>query len=303
MPPIPALAAMLAALLAAVSAGAAAAPPRPLAEGRSVAWSMEGGAVTYRSGSLLIRLTVEHDAGGPLPVVRVEAPGRVPAVLRGDSAMPYAERRIGVARLTRGSALPDVIYQDHSGGAHCCTLITIVRPRAGGFDLVALGDGWDGAPREEMSRDLDGDGIADWVMRDDAFLYRFSSYAQSIAPPEVLNVVGTRVVDVSARPAFAGLFRETLARAGPPCLDRQGEWFARRGACPAYLAAAARLGRIDEAWARLRAAWTEPKGSDWGCRIDARPCPAGERVRDYPEAVAEFLIWRGYLPKRWGRSR
>ncbi|HWT11240.1 MAG TPA: hypothetical protein VN231_00645, partial [Allosphingosinicella sp.] len=198
------------------------------------------------------------------------------------------------------SGAPTILFQTYSGGAHCCTSTTAIAPRDGRLEGVLVYRG-DGGPIEEAPSDLDGDGRIDFVRPDNAFLYRFASYADSYAPPRIVNVVGGEAVDVSGRPGFRPLFEEAMREAGAVCTEAGNS--APNGACAGYVAAAARLGRFDEAWARMLSAYD--RTSDWGleggCRVQVTDgsCPPGQEqsFASYPEALRHFLIETGYIER------
>ena len=65
----------------------------------------------------------------------------------------------------------------------------------------------DGDPDTGFPRDIDGDGMADIRRADDSFLYAFTSYAGSWAPPRLWNLRDGALVDVSAEPRYAKFWR------------------------------------------------------------------------------------------------
>lgn len=262
-------------------------------------WSREEyqAPVTFESGG--IRITVTSEAEGDLytPVFDIEAPDMVPYRLRGQTTSPGASHRIGVGRLNPQARIPHVVLASFSGGAHCCTTISVAAPVGQQFQMLNLGE-WDGGGVSDFPADVSGDGVADFVFRDNAFLYAFASYADSYAPPVVLNVIGTRVANVSKAPAFRPLMAQSAERARSACLAPEGG--VPNGACAAYVAAAARIGRFQQAWSDMLsshdpdAAWELPTG----CRIDAQgECPEEQRIvyESYPEALYQFLIDTGYI--------
>jgi hypothetical protein len=80
---------------------------------------------------------------------------------------------------------PEVIYAAYTGGAHCCVVGQV-------FALTADGSGYTSVDRnfgnpDFWIQDLNGDGRPEVVTADDAFAYRFTSYAFSGLPLSVLR--------------------------------------------------------------------------------------------------------------------
>jgi hypothetical protein len=232
------------------------------------------------------------------PEVTITAPGRAPVTMRGAQVWPNAEHHIGVGRLDRAGNL-FVELQSFTGGAHCCNEIkvAVVEPRR--IRVVELGM-WDGSPGT-MARDVDGDGTADWVQQDDSFLYSFDAYAFSVAPPQIINIVNGRAEDVSARPSYRPLFQRALNDARGRCLTRRRA-DASNSACAAYVAAAARIGQFDQAWARMSRAYNDKQQWEYptGCRVALNPetgCPDSATISygGYLPALRAFLIDQGYI--------
>jgi hypothetical protein len=75
----------------------------------------------------------------------------------------------------------------------------------------------------------------------------------------------------------------------------------QNGACAAYVAAAARVGRFQAAWAEMLHSYQ--RDSNWdlptGCRVDDRNrgCPPADIIhyRNYPDALRHFLIRLHYI--------
>src|SRR6218665_436217 len=259
--------------------------------GTQVEWSPQRqprGAV-YRFGDITLEVRPQRDGELIAPRVTVRQ-GRASATMTGEAAMSGYGQKLGVGLFNRrGTRF--VYFQSFSGGAHCCNNIQVALVRPGGIRVVALGyfDGDYG----EMPRDRDGDGVVDFVQVDNAFLYAFSSYADSFAPPAIYNIAGGRAVNVSSRPGFRPLFQAAMTDARAACRPRPAS--SSNGACAAYVAAAARIGQFDAAWARMLLSYD--RRSDWdyptGCRV-APPrdggCPPASviRYRDYPAALRAF---------------
>lgn len=287
-----------------ISAASSASAQQDAAIGSQVSWSAEANPnpIRYRFGDIQVGVRPRADPQvGDLfaPVVTLEVPGRTPVVLEGIETRPSYEHEIGVGRFDRDGTR-FLILQSFSGGAHCCNVIQVALiPAQGPVSVVELG-AWDGGPEDQMPKDEDGDGVVDFVQRDNRFLYAFSSYAGSLAPPQILNIVDGQVVDVSSRASFRRFFVEAMAAGREGC--REG--FEHNGACAGYVAAAARAGRFAEAWRYMLNNYE--RSSTWGtedaCRVDVDnpdSCPADQRVSfsGYPDALRYYLTEWGYLPR------
>ena len=268
--------------------------------GTNVTWSQarRPRPVTYRFGDVTLEVRPVADNGLYMPRVTVRR-GRATAVMNGAAAAPSYEHKLGVGLLNR-SGTRFVYFQSFTGGAHCCNdlQVAVIGPR--GIRIVQLGT-FDGGPSDEFPRDLDGDGIVDFVQQDDSFLYTFSSYAGSMAPPKILNIAGAYVNDVSTRPGFRRLFREAMNGARANCVQQEGE---RNGACAGYVASAARVGEFDAAWRVMLRSYDRNSGWELptGCRVppDAGGgCPTASVIRytNYPDALRAFLVQQGYLAR------
>ena len=303
------LAAMAALLVLDANAGGAkAAPPaRTVAPGTNIDWSYgtEPAPQLYRVGDVGLTLSGRPDAESPdliTPVLTIAMPGFAPLEVEGTTATEREQHRVTVGRWDE--ARPYVLFQTYSGGAHCCNEVQLVYPEGDRLRVVNLGE-WDGGPADDLPTDLNGDGRLDFVFVDNGFLYSFASYAESLAPPVVRNVVEGEVVDVSTDPGFRPLFETAMADERRACLhpDTQYEGMSPNGACAAYVASAARLGRFDSAWAEMLRAYD--RSFDWplpgGCRVALvdLQCPQGQALEydNYPDALRAFLVELGYLDR------
>lgn len=275
-------------------------PPLPL--GETLSWKAETAedVVERQVGPLTVRIGKVGDGDAIAPIVEV-GHGGATVTMTGERVGPSYEHRI-TAFQNRAGAAPVVMLQSFSGGAHCCNHVQLAGLSNGQLRVVDLGS-WDGE-QIDTPRDLSGDGVADFVFWDQAFLYAFASYAGSYSVPKVLNVVGGRTVDVSTRPAFRPLFAKEARRSGETCRTAEdGE--ARNGACPAYLAAAARTGQLALAWTDMLAAYDAT--SQWafptGCAVleTKNGCPEGQAIQyqSYPEALLAFLKRNKYIAPGW----
>ena len=298
---------ILLALLPMLAATATAAQER-VAPGQFVAWEQKDGPKTIAAGGTSAAISAapcEGEEAGPdcyRAQVAVTVAGKSPVTLTGE---PWRAYRIAIGRLNAGDSGASVVLQTFTGGAHCCEVFAVAEPVSDTVRIVPITWQPKGASEPQTQfdfgdipfpADLSGDGRADLVLRDDRFLYEFASYAGSMAPPIVLGIEDGQTVDVSTDPAFAETFEEVLRAAKAICTDPQG--FDRNGACAAYVGAAARLGRFDEAWAiMLRHYDRQSTTGLTRCTSDYvdDKCPHEESFKDFPAALRAFLIRTGYI--------
>jgi len=242
------------------------------------------------------------------PLDRGEDGFKVITVVRADGLKPFVTEtdtyrltfgpHVSIGKLSKTDAYPSAMLQTFTGGAHCCTVVTIVTARAGQLQAIEVGT-FDGGPPDTFPTDLDGDGIADFRLRDDRFLYVFASYAGSWAPPRFLNVTDGQVADVSARPGFRKQMESFAADAKAACADLDNS--ERNGACAAYVAVQARLGSFAQAMETVTpfVNRSEDAPLPTGCRVDAPlgGCPENQEIRftRFEEALQWFLTRTGYI--------
>lgn len=312
------------ALLAPLAAVADA--PERIAPATFVAWEPSGlGHAVTAAGLLAVNTTrrcpprtPHHEAPSDhcfIPAARITPAGGGAAIeLTGapKEVAPYGyTARLAIGPLAHGRA--GAILTTYSGGAHCCEAYVVAWPGPGGWRRVnltyrqktlqgSLPQTEFNYGLEKFPTDLDGDGAADFVLGDDAFAYAFADYADSWAPPVILTIVGGAVADVSTRPAFRPLFEADMAKTKAACVSPDPQR-SPNGACAAYAADAARLGRLAEAWPVVLAHYDHRPDAE-GLEACTAPyvsggCPAGHQVRypDYPAALRDFLVRTGYLTR------
>lgn len=291
-----AMLAVVAAMTTAVPAAALPERVRTGAAGSMLEWPQAPANARYRVGNLSLsmrNIVSGTDASELRRELRVEAPGTTPFTIAVDEDIVHAPQ---VMVLRTPSGAPAFLFQTFSGGSHCCTEVTYVEAQGGAFRPVVVSSG-DGGGFERAPRDLNRDGRLDFVGYDNAFLYTFASYAESFAPTTVTNVIDGRAVDVSDQPAFRRLYEADARTARAACI---GNSTGRNGACAAYVAASARLGRFDAAWAEMLRHYQRDSDSDLprGCRTARGDrCPDAQEIvyRDFPSALRNFLIETGYI--------
>lgn len=241
--------------------------------------------------------SVPEDEYSSKAIAAIRYPGFQPMLIELEVSPNGYSRGVGIGKLSAIDPAPSAIFQSFSGGAHCCSTIVAAVPVGGKYKKVVVGT-WDGGGIDEFPRDVDGDGIADFVMNDGAFNYAFSSYAGSWAPPQVKNIYRGQVVDVSSQPEFHALFEEFSSKARIACGDRSNP--DRNGACAGYVASEARLGKLEAALKFADA--MSYKGGDEilpsGCKVDYIDyvCPPGQEIAfsSFYSAIRWFLNEHGY---------
>ena len=182
--------------------------------------------------------------------------------------------------------LAEVIVQDYSGGAHCCTNTAVYSWQDGKFVTIESGylDGLGG-----RFEDLDNDGSSEFVSYDNGFLYRFSSYAGSFPPPLISTFKGGELIETTRQ--YPTVIRERIAQIEETLADEnfEGE---RNGLLAGYVAMKSLVGEYDESWAYMLKRYDAE--SDWGLEIRDEQGEEIDAYPDFPTALKAFLDQSGY---------
>jgi hypothetical protein len=185
----------------------------------------------------------------------------------GDHCFPESfggRRALGLANLT-GSKEPEVVVELYSGGAHCCIELQVLERSGAGPDLLRRSFG----NASVSIVDLDGDGRAELKTQDDRFAYRFTSYAGSWLPVQVLALDGRRFVDRTA--AYPRLLRREAARTWRRYVRHRGHRHDVRGVFAAWAADTVRLGHTGKARRALaqgvQRGWLAPAAHSYATRL------------------------------------
>ena len=210
--------------------------------------------------------------------------------MRFDDQGPYNPTAAHIARLDGSSPFPQVVVTHFTGGAHCCTDMTVLTFVDGRWQTVDVGEFDSDGPRIE---DLNGDGAAELVGKDDSFDYAFASYAASYAPPKVLRLAGARIVDASHNPEFRRpILQMLLANQG---LATPDEW-RDNGFLGGWVAHNALVGNGAEAWRRMLDLYD--RNSDWDLSVCAIATKGGEPCPDYAKRRRDFRpLCENFSPK------
>ena len=267
------------------------APPDTARQNVWIEWEAGQETNTYRVGGFEVSFRAVVTDGFNAARMRISTDEGLATEITGQGLSWRAQGRFAVIQLDENQSSRQVLFSSYSGGAHCCASLTLLEVSDDGWRRTELGT-WDGdVPR--LPRDLDGDGVREFTFVDQRFLYAFDSYAGSWAPTVIIAVNDGRMRDVSSERRFRAVYRRDLADMRNACVERAN------GACAAFVATAARVGELDEAWAVMLSSYDQT--SDWtypsACRVRARSsCPSGAEVQfaSFPESLHWFLGEYGY---------
>jgi hypothetical protein len=139
---------------------------------------------------------------------------------------------------------PEVTLDLFTGGAHCCDVLLVLRydPEAKAYRSKLLDFGNYGY----RLVDLDRDGLPELAAYDERFLYTFTAYVVSAAPPQITQYRQGRLRDVTRR--FPKVIEKSAAKLAKSFLTKPPEKdFDARSYVAAYVADQYLLGRPDEA--------------------------------------------------------
>lgn len=272
-------------VLAALLAAPALAQDEPL-DGRTWTESKDGVEVTISVAG--------NDEDGYVARLLVSENGRYVAGTEfGDIFSPVFLPEIAFAEMLAGNGAPEVFATQYTGGAHCCSLVSVAVKLDDGWRVLD-GGGYDGEPDHLSPRDIDGDGEEEIVTWDNAFLYAFTSYAGSYAPRKILAIRDGEIADVSHEPRYASVHRAFLdGEIGeiPEGGSDRNAWLAAWSATQLLLGAPDPLARADAEFV------ADP---DWKITRCADPdkaddCPdeLQEEIA-FPQALRDLLREAGY---------
>ena len=146
---------------------------------------------------------------------------------------------------------PEILIDYYTGGAHCCvyTLIHRYNPDRQTYEAIAF-------PTTHIGyelKDLNKDGIPEFVTADGGFAYAFSSFAGSGFPLKIWNYQNGKMVDVTKQ--YPTLVRNNAYRYwihAQTIIRTQGDRESK-GLLAAYLADKYTLGEKKDGWKNLRA--------------------------------------------------
>lgn len=168
--------------------------------------SAKTGVVVKRADGVTATLSYVRKGGGSASIVRysqlrltVRASGRTTLrrlLLKGKGAAAYLTRPQVTVREVTGDGVPDVIVDTFTGGAHCCSISTIVRstPKSWGGALVHE---W--ADHGYQLKDAGGSTTPEFITDDPRFTGAYSAYAVSASPIRIYSMEGGQLKAVTTQ--------------------------------------------------------------------------------------------------------
>lgn len=213
--------------------------------------------------------------------------------------------RISFQSLLENNETPEIVLIGHTGGAHCCSELTVLFQDANeSWDSLALesidGDGY-------RFEDVNGDGTQELLTSDARFLRAYSSYACSYKPWRITGLKSGKPVDLTGHPDMKSIHRDYLERIE----NTDAKERCSSGFWPAYIAANAYLGQGPAAWEEMLDAY-DPDAYSYRDRVICTDetlsfpkCPEQLKASlTYPESLEKDFrkmeIWRevlGHAPK------
>lgn len=252
-------------------------------------WKAENGPLKIFQQGVSVQLSEAKDKDGEtIAELNLSMDGR-DIVLRSEHGLERAAAKFEIARADPANSKIDVIFTWFSGGAHCCTRIMAASFIDGSWVTADHGF-WDGEALDSRPMDVNGDGVIDFVLTDNRFLYAFAPYAESFAPTQIFNLRRGAFIDVTRDNGFHKLFEEDVARSETEC--KKGA----NSACATYVAASARLGKFESAWKVMMQSYDRKPDWDYQvCPAGQPKCENGRSTKSLPEALAPFLRQAGYI--------
>lgn len=228
------------------------------------------------------------DIGTP-PVLEV-ADGRGSSVNLTGAVELSTDRgnRFGVGRL-EGRDKPAILVVATPASDGCCLNVQLVYRARDGLKIADVGE----MPTDVAERfpsDLNNDGSPEWILPDRRFTAAFGPSGPP--PPRVFRFERGALRDASATGEFSEVFSNHLAPAQRLCA------LGSSGACAAFVANAARLGKADWAWDIMLSNYARDPvhqaAGECGAQEVEGACPS-EDHKAFPDRLRRFLIAAGYV--------
>lgn len=250
-------------------------------------------------GKIEVRVTAKPIEGkGALPqfTVIVDRSEVLSFVANYDAFRDEPPASVHVVRFDRSTKHEQLVFEAHTGGAHCCMTTKIAFEDAEGKWKMIDAETLDGIGYQ--FEDVDGDGVSELLSVDNTFLYAFEAYAFSNAPLRIHSFQRGELKNVTKSPAFQPRLRQ-FVHIMEYAVDSNVPWNSN-GFLGGWVAAKALIGQIADAWGVMLASYD--RKSEWDlstCAVPVTPsgCPDDKVVkRTFPEALRAHLEKNGYGP-------
>jgi hypothetical protein len=180
-----------------------------------------------------------------------------------------------------GDRTPEVVLDTFTGGAHCCFVLYVYRQVDARFVPTQLNTASEGY----LAKDLDADGIREYVTRDTRFEDLFTAHSDSYAPVRIVNYRHGSFVTVTGR--FGAEIRKDEREAWRLYRTQRGKRDVR-GVLAAWAAEKYLLREGDDVWPVLKQAVAKRELRGYG----------GPNDVGYPDRLRSKLRAFGYLTLR-----
>lgn len=254
---------------------------------------------TLRKDDLEIKLT-RRNAGedGSVAVATGTFKGKPAFNLEfSDHPSEKPASQVALVRLDPSSPMPQVVFTYFWQGAHCCTMTKIASLTKEGSWHIIDGDNLDG-DGGYLFEDLRGKGFSYLISWDQSFLYAFDSYAGSLAPMQIHQLVGDKLVNVTTDAEFQHRLLQSLFSQEENAGRGDDSWHSN-GFLAGWVASSILVGRGDSAWSKMLANYDHR--SDFAtekCSLDIplEKCPDDKKLKlAFPFALRQFLADHGYI--------
>lgn len=253
---------------------------------------------TVSDSGITVRVFQERrpdiDSDDDVPVFQISVDGQMVLEHVGAaSGMSVPGMSASIVEMDPTNDSKEVYLSNYTGGAHCCSDVVVAEKTAKGWIAVPVG-AFDGDG--DYLQDLDGDGEAEIVTVDNAFLYAFDCYACSAAPLIIKTVRDGSLLDITMEPRFAAAHRDWLKQLEEGA-DPVARWKSP-GFLAGWVAQSIRVGEGEQAFRGLVKHWDLK--SDEGEEVcltggDVDACRKQDvKLLKFPDRLKLFLDENGY---------
>ena len=147
-------------------------------------------------------------------ILQIEAMGKAPVPVDMVSAINEL-----TGTDSNGDGYPELIVETYSGGAHCCFGTQVISLRENAVLILQKPESNAGG----TFKDLNADGVTEFVTYDDSFAYQYCPYAAGVAVKAILAYDPAQDFFIPASPRFPEAFADEIATNENRALATPGE--------------------------------------------------------------------------------